>query len=580
MPAGSSPLAGSSRISSAGSFRSAAASPSRCFMPSEYVRNGSSPAPPRPTRSSTSSTRRRGRCGRCRASSSRFRRPEKFGKNCGVSTIEPTRRDRPSRARRRRRAPSSRARPPRRRARGRAGTGSSSSCPSRWDRGTRTRRPRARSGRARATRDRAAPPSAGTPCAAPRPRSRPPVREPTAATGNGSSPSATSYRGAVPADIDVARRRAPARPASPPASRPAGGARRARGRQGHVPARQDLRRRADDRRAPAARAARARRPLPSPAYTTVRETVLVGADGRQVSLPLPAAASTPASCPASSSTPRSSTSPATRGVEVREGAGVDGDRSCGRSRRGRASTAASGCGPVRRRRRRALLRRAALLAPDAARPRHVARVPPVLHRRRTTAGCGCCSRRTCCPGTRGCSRSPDGRANVGFGVLRGPGTHAGRRSPRCGATCSSGRACEPCSVPTRRPEEPRRAWPIPAALDPDLLAHGPRAVRGRRRRRGRPADRRGHRPGDRDRHARGRRDRRRRAAAPVRVAAAYREAVRRRARSRPAVRGRAPARARLARAAPGSRCGRPGSPRGRGATSPAGCSRTIPAPSS
>ena len=43
MPAGSSPLVGSSRTSSSGSPSSAAATPSRCFMPSEYVRNRSPP---------------------------------------------------------------------------------------------------------------------------------------------------------------------------------------------------------------------------------------------------------------------------------------------------------------------------------------------------------------------------------------------------------------------------------------------------------------------------------------------------------------------------------------------------------
>ena len=37
IPAGSNPLAGSSSRSSGGSLRSAAAMPSRCFMPSEYV---------------------------------------------------------------------------------------------------------------------------------------------------------------------------------------------------------------------------------------------------------------------------------------------------------------------------------------------------------------------------------------------------------------------------------------------------------------------------------------------------------------------------------------------------------------
>ena len=74
MPAGSSPLAGSSRMRSAGSFSSAAAKPSRCFIPSEYVRNGLVARSARPTRSSTSSTRRRGMRS-IPASSSRFDEP-------------------------------------------------------------------------------------------------------------------------------------------------------------------------------------------------------------------------------------------------------------------------------------------------------------------------------------------------------------------------------------------------------------------------------------------------------------------------------------------------------------------------
>ena len=54
-------------------------------------------------------------------------------------------------------------------------------------------------------------------------------------------------------------------------------------------------------------------------------------------------------------------------------------------------------------------------------PRRVARLPPVRRRRRrrrppTTSSCG--STPTSCPATPGRSRCPDGRANVGFGVLR------------------------------------------------------------------------------------------------------------------------------------------------------------------
>ena len=57
MPAGSSPFAGSSRSSSRGSLSSAAAIPSRCFMPSEYVWTLSRARSRSPTSSSSSSIR-------------------------------------------------------------------------------------------------------------------------------------------------------------------------------------------------------------------------------------------------------------------------------------------------------------------------------------------------------------------------------------------------------------------------------------------------------------------------------------------------------------------------------------------
>src|SRR5260370_17036987 len=57
MPCGSSPLVGSSRISRSGSFRSAPATPSRCFIPVEYVPNLRPALDVSSTMSSTSSTR-------------------------------------------------------------------------------------------------------------------------------------------------------------------------------------------------------------------------------------------------------------------------------------------------------------------------------------------------------------------------------------------------------------------------------------------------------------------------------------------------------------------------------------------
>ncbi len=67
---------------------------------------------------------------------------------------------------------------------------------------------------------------------------------------------------------------------------------------------------------------------------------------------------------------------------------------------------------------------------------------------------------------------PGGRANVGFGVLRGPGVSGKQLRAlwpdllqRAGLRAALGDAA--------RPEAPHRAWPIPSALDPSRLAHGP-----------------------------------------------------------------------------------------------------------
>src|SRR6266849_3074678 len=78
MPCGSSPLVGSSRISRSGSFSSAPATPSRCFMPVEYVPNLRPALDVSSTMSSTSSTRfclAPARSARTR----RFSRPERYG---------------------------------------------------------------------------------------------------------------------------------------------------------------------------------------------------------------------------------------------------------------------------------------------------------------------------------------------------------------------------------------------------------------------------------------------------------------------------------------------------------------------
>ena len=90
MPAGSSPLVGSSRISSSGALSIAAAMASRWRIPSEYALTRSSARSVSPTSSSISSTRAPGRSANV-ARIRRLRRPEKVGNICGDSTSAPRR---------------------------------------------------------------------------------------------------------------------------------------------------------------------------------------------------------------------------------------------------------------------------------------------------------------------------------------------------------------------------------------------------------------------------------------------------------------------------------------------------------
>ena len=78
MPAGSSPLVGSSRISSSGSLSSAAATPSRCFIPIEYAAVRSPARAVRSTSARTDSTRA-GATPAWPASTRRLSRPDRYG---------------------------------------------------------------------------------------------------------------------------------------------------------------------------------------------------------------------------------------------------------------------------------------------------------------------------------------------------------------------------------------------------------------------------------------------------------------------------------------------------------------------
>ena len=95
VPCGSSPLVGSSRMSRSRGCSSAAASPSRCFMPSEYWRYFFLAAAVRPTRCRASSMRRSRVRGSAVASHAsrrrRLSRPDRYGWNAGPSISAPTR---------------------------------------------------------------------------------------------------------------------------------------------------------------------------------------------------------------------------------------------------------------------------------------------------------------------------------------------------------------------------------------------------------------------------------------------------------------------------------------------------------
>ena len=146
IPAGSRPFAGSSRTSNAGSFSNAAARPSRCRMPSEYLPHLVVTAFGEPDRARAPRRHARGPMRSIAPSSAGSRDRSSSG------TTRASRRSR-RRAASRRRGRSGTGRPRRRTAPavgrpGRAGSGWSSSCPNRSARGSRTRRLREPRGRA------------------------------------------------------------------------------------------------------------------------------------------------------------------------------------------------------------------------------------------------------------------------------------------------------------------------------------------------------------------------------------------------------------------------------------------------
>ena len=199
---------------------------------------------------------------------------------------------------------------------------------------------------------------------------------------------------------------------------------------------------------------------------------------------------------------------------------------------------------------------------------------------RPHASCSCGSSPTSCRATPGRSRCPAAGptwASASSEVARSSASRTWRLWPDLLARPHIRRVLGR----RRSAEAPHRAWPIPARIDDVVLDRPPHAVRRRRRRRHRPADRRGHRPGAAHRHPgrRGhRRHRRHRRRPPGWSPRGYRRAVRAVAGGRPPhVDAAHPGACATARAC-GRCCGWRARPTGPAATSPAGCSRTTPAP--
>ena len=123
---------------------------------------------------------------------------------------------------------------------------------------------------------------------------------------------------------------------------------------------------------------------------------------------------------------------------------------------------------------------------------------------------------------------PDGRANVGYGVLRSDG-RSGRELKDLWPDLLARPVLRDILGPNATPSESVHAWPIPTRYEPARLVNGRVLFAGDAAGCRRPDDGRGHRPGDRDRDARGGGDRDGRRLPPARAP---------RARTRPALRER------------------------------------------
>ncbi len=209
-----------------------------------------------------------------------------------------------------------------------------------------------------------------------------------------------------------------------------------------------------------------------PGYMAVRETVLVGPDGRRVSLPLAADGDYAAVVPRMELDAAIVETARGTGVEVRDGAAVTGIEVDGD---GVIATMAGG-GDVHAR---------FLVAADG----HYSFVrrclrqaaPPELgtwHAFRQYFR-GVDDRRLwvlfepdLLPGYAWVFPLPDGRANVGFGVLRHPGMTGKELNARWREVLARP-SVRTVLGPDAEPEATHRAWPIPASFDYDALADGP-----------------------------------------------------------------------------------------------------------
>lgn len=208
-----------------------------------------------------------------------------------------------------------------------------------------------------------------------------------------------------------------------------------------------------------------------PGYIAVRETVLVAPDGRRVSLPLPADGDYAAVVPRMDLDAAIVDTARAAGVEVRDGATVTGIEvdddgvtvalAGGDDVRSRFLIAADGHYSFVRR----------CLRPPA---------PPELgtwHAFRQYFR-GVDDRRLwvlfepdLLPGYAWVFPLPDRRANVGFGVLRRPGTTGKELNARWREVLARP-SVRGVLGPDAEPEATHRAWPIPASFDYDALADG------------------------------------------------------------------------------------------------------------